>query len=39
LADAILKMTDIASFALTRKTMEVAVHGSQKKFNQVELKL
>jgi len=37
--DAILKMTDIASFTLTQKTMEIAVHGSQRKFSQAELQV
>lgn len=39
IADAILKMTDIASFALTQKTIEVAIHGSSRKFPKTEMKL
>ena len=39
LQDAIVKMTEIASYAFTAENMEIAVHGNKKKFPLIQAKL
>lgn len=39
LKDAIYHMTEIASYVFREENMEMSVHGSQKKFNLIQLKI
>ena len=39
LKDAIMHLTDIASFVFREDNMEIAIHGNKKKFELIRLKL